>query len=71
MGVVKNGPLLACFQGRRVAPKQDCQMVHIFSNQKLVFGKILEGLGIEKVGIFHSHLEYITAIWYIFGHLVI
>jgi hypothetical protein len=25
----------------------------------------LEGVGMEKVGIFHGHLEYITAIWYI------
>jgi hypothetical protein len=25
----------------------------------------LEGLGMEKVGIFFVHLEYIKAIWYI------
>jgi hypothetical protein len=25
----------------------------------------LEGLGVEKAGIFYGHLEYITAIWYI------
>jgi hypothetical protein len=24
----------------------------------------------NKVGIIYGHLEYITAIWYIFGHLV-
>jgi hypothetical protein len=29
---------------------------------KSQFGKILEGVGMEKVGIFHGHLEYITAI---------
>jgi hypothetical protein len=28
-------------------------------------GKFLEALGMEKVGIFFDHLEYITAIWYI------
>jgi hypothetical protein len=37
----------------------------IFSNRKSQFGKILEGLGIEKVGTFYGRLEYITAIWYI------
>jgi hypothetical protein len=33
----------------------------------------LEGLGMEKVGIFFGHLKYITAIWYIscpFDYLV-
>jgi hypothetical protein len=35
-----------------------------FSNQKSEFGKILEALGAENVGIFYGHLEYITAIWY-------
>jgi hypothetical protein len=29
----------------------------ISSNQKSQFGKILEGLGMEKVGIFYGHLE--------------
>jgi hypothetical protein len=24
------------------------------------------GLGMKKVGIFYGHLEYITAIWYIY-----
>jgi hypothetical protein len=45
----------------------------LFSNQKSQFGKILEGLGMEKVGVFFIHLKYITAIWYIlwpFGNLV-
>jgi hypothetical protein len=26
---------------------------------------ILEGLEVEKVGLFYGHLEYITTIWYI------
>jgi hypothetical protein len=30
----------------------------ILSNQKYQFGKISEGLGMEKVGIFYGHLEY-------------
>jgi hypothetical protein len=29
----------------------------IFPNQKSQFGKILEGLGMEKVDIFYGHLE--------------
>jgi hypothetical protein len=37
----------------------------MFSKQKSEFGKILEGLGIEKIGIFYGHLEFIIAIWYI------
>jgi hypothetical protein len=37
-----------------------------FSNQKSQFGKVLEGLGMEKVCIFCGHLEYITAMWCIF-----
>jgi hypothetical protein len=37
----------------------------IFSNQKSQFGKILEGFGMEKVGILNGYLEYITAILYI------
>jgi hypothetical protein len=35
----------------------------MFSNQISQFEKTLEGLGMEKVGIFHHHLEYITAVW--------
>jgi hypothetical protein len=45
----------------------------IFSKQKYLFGLVLEGFGMEKVGIFFCHLEYITAIWYILwpiGNLV-
>jgi hypothetical protein len=34
----------------------------IFSNQKFRFGYILEGLGMENVGIFYNHVEYLTAI---------
>jgi hypothetical protein len=33
----------------------------------------MEGLGIEKVGIFYGHSEYITAIWcllLVFGNFV-
>jgi hypothetical protein len=34
----------------------------LFSNQKFQFGKILDCLGMENVGIFYDHLEYIIAI---------
>jgi hypothetical protein len=37
----------------------------IFLNQKSQVGYILESLRIETFGIFHAHLEYVTAIWYI------
>jgi hypothetical protein len=37
----------------------------IFSNQKSRFGKILEVLAIEDVGILYVHLVYFKAIWYI------
>jgi hypothetical protein len=37
----------------------------LFSNQKNQFGKILEGLAMENVGIFYVHLVHFTAIWYI------
>jgi hypothetical protein len=37
----------------------------LFSNQKYQFGKILEGLAMEVVGVFHVHLVYVMAIWYI------
>jgi hypothetical protein len=30
----------------------------LFSNQKSQFGKILEGLEVEDVGIFYGHLKY-------------
>jgi hypothetical protein len=36
-----------------------------FSNQKYQFWYILEGLGMDIVGIFYGHLEYFTAIGYI------
>jgi hypothetical protein len=36
----------------------------LFSYQKSKFGNILEGLGMEKIGVFYDHLEYFTAIWY-------
>jgi hypothetical protein len=38
---------------------------YIFSNQKPKFGKILEGLAKEDVGIFCVHLVYFTAICHI------
>jgi hypothetical protein len=40
---------------------------------KIQFGKILESLGMGKVGILFGHWEYFTTIWYIllpFGTLV-
>jgi hypothetical protein len=37
----------------------------IFSNQKSQFGKILEGLAMEGVGIFYGQSVYFTAPWYI------
>jgi hypothetical protein len=44
---------------------------YIFKPKNPNLGKILEGLGIKKVGMFYGHLEYITTIWYFYGHLVI
>jgi hypothetical protein len=37
----------------------------IVSNQKITIWENLEGLGMEKVGVFFGHLEFITAVWYI------
>jgi hypothetical protein len=34
----------------------------LFSNQKSQFGKILEGLVMENLGIFNAQLVYFTAI---------
>jgi hypothetical protein len=48
---------------------QCCQV-----NQISHFGYILEGPGMETVGMFRGHLEYITAVWYVlgpFGNLVV
>jgi hypothetical protein len=49
----------------------------LLSNQKSGFGFILEGLGMENVGIIYDHWEYFTAIRYnlwqfgiVCGHLV-
>jgi hypothetical protein len=45
----------------------------ILSNQKYLFGYILEGFRIDNVGISKGHLEYFIAIWYIlwsFGNVV-
>jgi hypothetical protein len=38
----------------------------LFKYQNSQFGKILEGHGIENVGVFYVHLKYFTAIWYDF-----
>jgi hypothetical protein len=35
----------------------------IFSKQKSLFGKILEGLAMKDVGILYGHMVYFTAIW--------
>jgi hypothetical protein len=55
---------------------QGCQMVS-FQTKKSQFGKILEGLAMENLGIFYDHLVYLTAIKNILwpfgtfcGHLV-
>jgi hypothetical protein len=45
-------------------------MVHLFIYQKFHFEYILEGFGMENVGIFCGHLAYFTAIWYILGPFV-
>jgi hypothetical protein len=37
----------------------------IFLNQKSKIGYILEGLGIDNVGILCGHFEYFKTIWYI------
>jgi hypothetical protein len=42
-------------------------MVHLFSNQKSQFGKILECLAMKDVGKFYGHLVNFPAILYIFG----
>jgi hypothetical protein len=36
----------------------------IFSNQKSLFGEILEGLAMGVVGIFYGNLVHFTTIWY-------
>jgi hypothetical protein len=41
----------------------------VFSNQKYKFGFILEGLGMQNVGLFYFHLEYCTAFGILYGHL--
>jgi hypothetical protein len=46
----------------------------VFSNQKSQSGQLLEGLTMENVGIFYGHMEYFTAMCYIFwlfGNLVV
>jgi hypothetical protein len=41
----------------------------LFSYQKSQFGYILDGLGMEIVGIFYEHFEYYMRIWYILRHI--
>jgi hypothetical protein len=36
----------------------------LFSYQKLRFGYILEGFGMENVGIYYHHLVHFMTIWY-------
>jgi hypothetical protein len=43
--------------------EQGCQM-GCFQTKIRNLGKFLEGLSMEKVGIFYAHREYITAVWY-------
>jgi hypothetical protein len=38
----------------------------LFSYQKFQFGYILEGFGIENIGIFYDHLEYFKAKGYMY-----
>jgi hypothetical protein len=69
-------PAAFCVLPRRVAPRQFFSFSNfeataglpdgLFSNQKYQFGKILEGLAMENVGIFYVHLVHFTAIWYMY-----
>jgi hypothetical protein len=36
-----------------------------FSDQKCQFGYILEGLGMENVGVLHGHFVFLLLFWYI------
>jgi hypothetical protein len=45
--------------------RQGCQMVSVFANQISLFVYILEGLGVENVGIFYGHWVYFVVFWYI------
>jgi hypothetical protein len=42
-----------------------------FSNQKYQFGEILEGLGMENVGMFYGQLEYFGPFVIFYNHLVL
>jgi hypothetical protein len=42
-----------------------------FSNQTSKFGKILQGLAMDEVGIFYGPFFYFTVIWYVLLPLVI
>jgi hypothetical protein len=51
---------------------QGCQMVYFHT--KTQFGFILEGRGMENVGMYSGHLQYIKAFGHIFrplGHFVV
>jgi hypothetical protein len=45
-----------------VTPRQGCQMVYVFSDQKSQFGKILEGLAFEDVDCMYGNLVYFMTI---------
>jgi hypothetical protein len=51
----------------RCGGEQVCQMVYIFAYQKSQFGYILEGLGMENVGIFYGYFACFGVIWCIFS----
>jgi hypothetical protein len=50
--------------------KQGCQVACVLAYQKSLFGNILEGLGMENVGIFKSHFVHFLAFGIFSGHLV-
>jgi hypothetical protein len=48
---------------------QGCQILYFHTKTSIWY--ILEGLEMENVGLFHSHLVFIlVAVWYFCGHLV-
>jgi hypothetical protein len=61
--------ILCAYWLLNIGMRLGCQMV--FSHPKSQFGLIVEGIAMENVGIFYGPLECFTAIWNIFGHVVI
>jgi hypothetical protein len=62
---------------RKNIPASKAGLPDVFSDQKSLFGYILEGLAMEGIGVLYGHLVYFKAIWYILwlfgifcGHLV-